>query len=129
MSQSKADIIEERKANLPLPEQPPVASDFNSADARTVNVGAGGRSEDLSHEGLGGDTLRSPATGDSAVRTDGDALKQHTAIGAGRQAADGLSGLPSDAVTKEARKSQGVTDTMGKDYGYPEKSDPSSGLK
>jgi hypothetical protein len=31
------DLVDERKANLPLPDQPPVASDFNSADARTVN--------------------------------------------------------------------------------------------
>ena len=41
MTQSKADQIEEVKQNLPLPEQPPVKSDFNSADASTVNVGSG----------------------------------------------------------------------------------------
>lgn len=38
-NRSKADIISERQANLPLPEQPPTASDWNSADARNVNVG------------------------------------------------------------------------------------------
>lgn len=37
----KADIIAERQANLPLPDQPPGPSDFNSADQRTVNVGSG----------------------------------------------------------------------------------------
>lgn len=127
--QSKADLIDERKANLPLPEQPPVASDFNSSDARTVNVGSGGVSEDLSHSGLGSDTLREPATGDSSVRADGTTTGGHTAIGAGRQAHDGLSGIPNDAVTKEARGKAGLEDTLGKDYGYPQKSDPSSGLK
>ncbi|CAI6332741.1 unnamed protein product [Periconia digitata] len=95
---SKADIIEERKANLPLPEDPPVASDFNSADARTVNVGSGGRSEDLSHSGLGGDTLRSPATTDAVGST-------------GRQAKDGLSGIPNDAVTRDAKDKAGLADT------------------
>merc|ERR1711988_69820 len=44
MTQSKDQTIEERKANLPLPEQPPATSDWNSADASTVNVGSG-RSE------------------------------------------------------------------------------------
>jgi hypothetical protein len=41
--QSKADRIAEVQSNLPLPEDPPVASDWNSADARTVNVKAGER--------------------------------------------------------------------------------------
>jgi hypothetical protein len=38
---SKEEIIRERQSNLPLPEQPPVASDWNSADERNVNVGSG----------------------------------------------------------------------------------------
>lgn len=95
---SKADIIEERKANLPLPEDPPVASDFNSADARTVNVGAGGRAEDLSHSGLADSTLRSPATTDAVGST-------------GREAKDGLSGIPNDAVTRDAKDKAGLADT------------------
>ena len=70
---NKADIIAERQANLPLPDQPPTASDFNSADQRTVNVGSGGLSG-------GADALREPATGASQ--------------GVGRQAVDGLGGLP-----------------------------------
>lgn len=41
MTQSKDQKIAETQANLPLPQDPPVASDFNSADARTVNVGSG----------------------------------------------------------------------------------------
>lgn len=45
--QSKADLIAERQANLPLPEDPPVASDWNSADARTVNVKAGEKQEEI----------------------------------------------------------------------------------
>ena len=118
--------IEKTKANLPLPEQPPVASDWNSADARNVNVGAGGVQEDLSHSGLGGDTLRSPATGDSAVRTDGDANKTHTAIGGGRV---GVDGIPNDAVPRGSKNKEGLEDTTNKDYGYPQKNDPSSGNK
>ncbi|KAF2798192.1 hypothetical protein K505DRAFT_296979 [Melanomma pulvis-pyrius CBS 109.77] len=105
---SKADIIDERKANLPLPDQPPVASDWNSLDARNVNVDANAsRKEDLSH-----DTLRDPNSGP-----------------VGREAKDNLEGLPNDAVTREKKGNKGLADTTGKDYGYPEKSDPSEGLK
>lgn len=113
---SKQDIIDERQANLPLPDQPPKASDWNSSDERTVNVGAGGRSEDLSHSGLGGDTLREPATADEVGTT-------------GRQAKDNTGGIPSDAVTRDQKDHSGLADTTGKDYGYPQKNDPSSGLK
>ncbi|SMY19945.1 unnamed protein product [Zymoseptoria tritici ST99CH_1A5] len=38
---NKAQVIADRQANLPLPEQPPTASDFNSSDQRTVDVGSG----------------------------------------------------------------------------------------
>jgi hypothetical protein len=113
--------IDERKSNLPLPEEPPAASDWNSADARNVNVGSGGTS--------GENTSRDPATGDSSVRTDGDAFKQHTAVAGGREGKDNLGGLPNDAVTREAKGKSGTVDTTGKDYGYPHKNDPSSGLK
>lgn len=113
---SKQQIIDERQANLPLPDQPPKASDWNSADERTVNVGAGGRSEDLSHSGLAADTLREPATTDAVGST-------------GRQAKDGLDGIPNDAVSRGKKDHSGLAQTTGKDYGYPQKSDPSSGLK
>ncbi|KAF2451910.1 hypothetical protein P171DRAFT_401747 [Karstenula rhodostoma CBS 690.94] len=103
---SKQEIIDERKAALPLPEDPPVASDFNSADARTVNVGSGGQASDLSHSGLGGETLRSPATTDAVGST-------------GRQAKDGLDGIPNDAVTRDAKDKAGLAQTTGKDYGTP----------
>lgn len=129
MSQSKADIIDERKANLPLPEQPPQASDWQSADASKVNVGSGGIQDDISAGG-GSDSLRGPATGDSAVRTDGAEWGTHTSgLDVGRTAKDGLSGLPNDAVSREKKDAAGLEDTTGKDYGYPSKSDPSSGLK
>ncbi|ORY14421.1 hypothetical protein BCR34DRAFT_585815 [Clohesyomyces aquaticus] len=125
----KSQVIDEVKANLPLPDQPPVASDWNSADARNVNVSAGGQASDISNSGLGSDSLRGPSTGDSAVRTDGEAWKTNTAANAGRQAHDGLDGIPSDAVTRDAKNKAGVTETTGKDYGYPQKNDPSSGLR
>ena len=129
MAQSKFDIIAERQANLPLPEQPPVASDWNSADQRTVNVGSGSLSGDVSHGG-GGDSLRGPATAQSAVRVDGEEWKTNTAgENVGRTAKDGLKGLPDDAVTKEAKGKQGLEHTTGEDYGYPHRSDPSSGPK
>jgi hypothetical protein len=102
---SKQDIIDERKANLPLPEQPPVASDFNSSDARTVNVGSGGVSSDISSSGIGSSNLREPATTDE--------------VAGGRQAHDGLSGLPNDAVSREAKDKKGLEQTTGEDYGVP----------
>ncbi|MCJ1410019.1 hypothetical protein MMC19_004104 [Ptychographa xylographoides] len=96
---SKADIIEERRSNLPLPEDPPVASDWNSADASKVNVGSGGVQSDISYGG-GSDSLRGPATAESSVRTDGEEYKTNTSApnaGMARQGVDGTEGLPEDA--------------------------------
>lgn len=85
-NQSKADVINERVAGLPKPEQPPVASDFNSADPSTVSVGSGG---------ISGGTNPEPSTGHSSVRVDGDANKVNTAPHGGvREGAQG--GLPND---------------------------------
>ncbi|KAL9098838.1 MAG: hypothetical protein Q9163_005567 [Psora crenata] len=101
---SKSDIIEERRTNLPLPEQPPVASDWNSSDGSKVNVGSGGVESDISYGG-GGDSLREPATSDSSVRADGETLHNHAGApnaGIGRQGHDHLDELP-----KDARKSYG----------------------
>jgi hypothetical protein len=56
-------------------------------------------------------------------------MKTNTAIGAGRQAKDGLSGIPNDAVPRGSKNKEGLEDTTGKDYGYPQKNDPSSGTK
>lgn len=109
---SKQEIIEERKANLPLPEEPPVASDWNSSDERTVNVGSGRLADDVSSSGLGNSTLREPSTTDD--------------VAGGRQAHDGLSGLPNDAVSREAKNKPGLEQTTNKDYGYPSQNDPSS---
>ena len=99
---SKANIIEERRSNLPLPDQPPVASDWNSSDASKVNVGSGGVQSDVSYGG-GSDSLRGPATSDSSVRTDGQTFKQNSeqpSAGVGRQGHDGLDDLPKDALKK-----------------------------
>ncbi|KAK5130431.1 hypothetical protein LTR08_002130 [Meristemomyces frigidus] len=122
-NKSKAEIIEERKANLPLPEEPPVKSDFNSADGSATNVGSGGISSSISS---GDDPLRGPATGDSAVRTDPSSLSTNTqGQGVGREGADGLGGIPNDAVTRDAKNKAGLVDTTNPDKGYPQKSDPS----
>ncbi|KAM7223353.1 hypothetical protein V8F06_001230 [Rhypophila decipiens] len=91
MSQSKADKIEEVRTKLPLPDQPPVASDWQSADARNVNVGTGGVSSDVS-TGDGSSTgLREPAT----VGSDADMSK------IGRQGKDGLEEPPKDARARK----------------------------
>jgi len=91
--QSKADIIAERQANLPLPEDPPVASDWNSADARTVNVASGERQSEISTGDASSTGLREPATGASGIREAGGA----DLSGVGRQGKEGLSDLPKDA--------------------------------
>ena len=76
-----------------MPDQPPQASDWQSADARTVNVGSGGLQADIS-EGGGSSSLRSPATSDDVENV-------------GRTAKDGLSGLPNDAVS-QGKKNRAV---------------------
>jgi len=99
-TQPRSEIIAERQANLPLPEQPPVASDWNSADGSKVNVGSGGVQSDVSYGNGSESGLRGPATGDSNVRTDGSQAGVNTAPsgGVGRQGHDGLDGLPKDAT-------------------------------
>lgn len=105
-SKVKPDVIEERRANLPLPEQPPVPSDWNSADSRTVNVGSGALSDDITYGDAGASGLREPATAESSVRTDGEVWKANTAPDShvGRQGKDNLDSLPEDALTREARR-------------------------
>lgn len=93
----KAKIIDECKANLPLPDQPPVASDWNSADQRAVNVGSGGVEAPISGEH--NSALREPATGGSSARVDGEVMHQLTEPGkdVGRQGKDNLEEPPTDA--------------------------------
>jgi hypothetical protein len=123
---STQNIINERQANLPLPEQPPQASDWNSADERTVNVGSGGLSDDIA-TGNASSSLREPATGPSALRVDGEEWKTNaTGNNGGRQGRDELGGLPNDAVTRNKKDAANTVNTTGNDYGYPQKNDPSS---
>ncbi|KAL4806666.1 hypothetical protein BDV18DRAFT_137982 [Aspergillus unguis] len=68
--------IENTKSNLPLPDQPPTASDWNSADQRTVNVGSGRFEAPVS--GDSDSALRGPATASSSARVDGSETKQNT---------------------------------------------------
>ncbi|EME48723.1 hypothetical protein DOTSEDRAFT_30116 [Dothistroma septosporum NZE10] len=121
-NKNKGEIIAERQGNLPLPDQPPQASDFNSADARTVNVGSGGISGGQG-DSKGADGLRGPATGGSVARED-PSVTGGNVQGVGRGTVDG--GLPNDAVTREKKHVQGLADTTNKDYGYPQKNDPTS---
>ncbi|KAI9742275.1 MAG: hypothetical protein M1818_004175 [Claussenomyces sp. TS43310] len=92
--QSKADKIAEAQSNLPLPEQPPTASDWNSADARNVNVGSGGTGSDISTGDGATAGLREPAAQGSGVREAGGADLSNV----GRQGKDDLDGLPKDAT-------------------------------
>lgn len=62
MSQSKDQKIANTQSNLPLPEQSPTASDWQSADARTVNVGAGGENARVGTDAAARGGLREPAT-------------------------------------------------------------------
>ncbi|EXF78125.1 uncharacterized protein BDZ83DRAFT_641406 [Colletotrichum acutatum] len=88
MTQSKADKISEVQSNLPLPEQPPVASDWQSADATKVNVGSGGDAETTVGTGTGATSgLRGPAS-----------KANEDLSNVGRQATEGLSGVPKDAA-------------------------------
>lgn len=89
-TKSKDELIEERRTALPLPEDPPVASDWNSLDGRKTNVGSGSVQSDVSY-GNGSETgLRGPATAESSVRTDGETWKTNTAPseGIGKQASE-----------------------------------------
>ncbi|KAI1418364.1 hypothetical protein F5Y13DRAFT_149035, partial [Hypoxylon sp. FL1857] len=87
MAQSKADYAEEVKSKLPLPDQPPVASDWNSADARNVNVGSGGVESDISTGAGSTSGLREPASKKEGVDLSG----------VGRQGKDNLDNPPKDA--------------------------------
>ncbi|KAI8212618.1 hypothetical protein K4K52_007568 [Colletotrichum sp. SAR 10_76] len=90
MTQSKADKINEVQQNLPLPEQPPVASDWQSADARNVNVGSGGDAErKIGTETASTSGLREPAS---------KAAEDLSSVG--RQGVEGLSGAPKDAAAR-----------------------------
>ncbi|KAK7946848.1 uncharacterized protein PG986_011169 [Apiospora aurea] len=89
MTQSKADKIEEVRSNLPLPEEPPVKSDFNSADASATSVGSGGVSSDISTGDASSSGLREPAS-----------TKEADLSNVGREGKDNLSGPPKDAAAK-----------------------------
>ncbi|KAH8809384.1 hypothetical protein F5884DRAFT_795485 [Xylogone sp. PMI_703] len=72
----KAAEIEERKANLPLPEQPPVASDWQSLSQEGTGTGQGG-SREGPIAGENNSALREPASVESSVRT-AEGLKKDT---------------------------------------------------
>ena len=83
--------------NLPLPEQPPLAADWQSFDQRPVDVGSGGVEGPISGED--DSALRDPSTVGSSVRESAQELHIVTAPGGavGRQGKEHLSGPPKDA--------------------------------
>jgi hypothetical protein len=98
-TQSKADLINERVAGLPKPEEPPVKSDFNSSDP-TIAKGSGAISGNTAQTG--------PETAESSVRVDGNITKQNTAPGP--DAARGTP-LPNDAVAQGSKQKSDLADT------------------
>lgn len=85
---SNAEKIAKAQSNLPLPEQPPVASDWNSADGSKTNVGSGRDVASGVSYGAGETAgLREPAS-----KADVDLSK------VGRQGKDNLDGPPKDAA-------------------------------
>jgi hypothetical protein len=98
-TQSKADLIAERVAGLPKPEDPPVASDFNSSDP-TIAKGSGAISGTTGQTG--------PETAESSVRVDGNITKTNTAPGP--DAARGVP-LPNDAVSQGSKQKADLANT------------------
>ncbi|CEL09526.1 hypothetical protein ASPCAL12661 [Aspergillus calidoustus] len=96
----KQSEIDKAKANLPLPEEPPVASDWNSADQRAVNVGSGRLEGPVSGEN--NSALRGPATASSSARESGEETHRITQPtgDVGRQGHDHLRDLPKDALAR-----------------------------
>jgi hypothetical protein len=94
MMDQKTKKIESVRTKLPLPEDPPVPSDWNSADARTVNVGSGRVESDISYGDASTTGLREPASKKDDVDMSG----------IGRQGHDNLETLPRDAIAKSATK-------------------------
>jgi len=91
MTESKQEKIERAKANLPLPEDPPTAPDWQSADARITGTGSGSISSDVSVGEGSTAGLREPATkGSGSVDMSG----------IGRQGVEGLKTPPRDAASK-----------------------------
>ncbi|KAJ5833866.1 hypothetical protein N7474_002177 [Penicillium riverlandense] len=91
----KSQEIDKVKADLPLPEQPPVASDWSSSDQRTVNVGSGRFEGPIS--GSSESALRDPATVASSARISGEEL--HKATAPGKDVGE-PSNLSSDATSR-----------------------------
>jgi len=91
---SKADQINAVQQNLPLPEDPPTEPDWQSADARNVNVGSGRFAGDVSTgDGITAG-LREPAS-KSSEETD--------MSGIGRQGVEGVKHLRKDIAVKKLR--------------------------
>lgn len=76
---SKQDKIDEVKANLPLPEQPPKPSDWNTADARPVgeagvnaHLGTGPEST----TGLRGPSINTPQAQEDITKIGREGVKE-----------------------------------------------------
>jgi len=90
MPESKADKIDRVKANLPLPEQPPAASDMKSANMKTT-----------SSEGISpGDVSTGPGVTSGLREPATKASNDIDMSGIGRQGKDNLKEPPKDARSR-----------------------------
>ena len=87
---STQEKIAKAQENLPLPEQPPKASDWQSADASKTGTGNGSISGHIGTDGHSDVGLRAPAPADSSM----DMSK------IGREGKDNLDGPPKDAAAR-----------------------------
>ncbi|KAK3296803.1 uncharacterized protein B0H64DRAFT_390363 [Chaetomium fimeti] len=87
MSESKSDKVDRVKANLPLPEQPPVPGDMKSANMKTTSSTGVSPGDVSTGPGVTAG-LREPASKDS---------NSIDMSGIGRQGKEGLEHPPKDA--------------------------------
>lgn len=76
---AKDETITERRAKLRLPEQHPVASDWQSAGASNVNAGSESVESDFTYGNAGREGgLKGTATADRSARVDGEDWRRST---------------------------------------------------
>ncbi|KAK2746465.1 hypothetical protein FQN57_003091 [Myotisia sp. PD_48] len=92
--------VENARSNLPMPSEPPVASDFNSADQRTTGGMGSGRFSGPAGAGAEASAFREPTAAGSSAREDARETRRHTA--------------PNDDVTSDpSRLAQPVKEGAG----------------
>jgi hypothetical protein len=81
LDKDKQGEIDRRKANLPLPDDPPGAQDLESANQRTTGMGSGQVSGSAGQDTEASSGLREPASAQSSARISGEEWKTKTVPG------------------------------------------------